>query len=39
MNFEEMVNSYTERIEQLYYKCCNIYTLDKSRDEAKIIQI
>ena len=38
MNLGETVNSYTERIEQLYYKLCNIYTFNKPKDEAKIIQ-
>jgi len=38
MNQGESINSYTERVEKLFYKLCNIYTLNKSEGEAKIIQ-
>lgn len=37
MNNEESVNAYTDRSEKLFYKLCNIYTLNKNEMEAKII--
>jgi len=38
MNQGECINSYTKRVETLFYKLYNIYTPNENEGEAKIIQ-
>lgn len=38
MNNVETVNNYTDKIEQLHYKLCDIYTSNKTKEDARAIQ-